>query len=69
MKQDPVTQATMGAVNRFNETFNRHDVDGVMAAMIDDCLFESTSPPSDGGRVRGVDVMRVRDGKAAGKRS
>ena len=28
---------------RFNEAFNRHDVDAVMAAMTDDCVFESTS--------------------------
>jgi hypothetical protein len=32
----------------FNEAFNRHDVDGMMALMTDDCLFENTSPPPDG---------------------
>ena len=37
--------ATAEAVDRFNEAFNRHDVDGVMAAMTDDCVFENTSPP------------------------
>ena len=37
--------ATLAAVDRFNEAFNRHDVDAVMAAMTDDCVFESTSPP------------------------
>jgi ketosteroid isomerase-like protein len=105
------------AVERFNEAFNAHDVDAVMAAMTDDCVFESTSPPlgerhegvdavraawesffvssptahfdaeeiiatgdrcvvrwayswtddAGGGRVRGVDVIRVRDGKVAEK--
>ena len=110
-------RATLDAVDRFNEAFNRHDVDAVMAAMTDDCVFESTSPPngerhvgpaavraawaaffdssptarfdtedliatgdravaqwrytwSDDGterHVRGVDVMRVRDGKVAEK--
>ena len=110
--------ATLAAVDTFNEAFNRHDVDAVMAAMTDDCVFESTSPPAgerhvgqdavraawegffaasptahfdgeevivtgdrcivrwiytwqqDGGgegRVHGVDVIRVRDGKVAEK--
>ena len=38
--------ATLAAVDRFNEAFNRHDVDAVMDAMTDDCVFESTSPPA-----------------------
>jgi ketosteroid isomerase-like protein len=112
------TTATVAAVDTFNEAFNRHDVDAVMAAMTDDCVFESTSPPmgerhvgqsavraawedffgstptaqfdaedviatadrcvvqwrftwkNDDGTesaVRGVDVIRVRDGKIAEK--
>jgi ketosteroid isomerase-like protein len=115
---DDETLATLEAVDRFNEAFNRHDVDAVMAAMTDDCVFESTAPPlgerhagqhavraawdafftstptahfdsedviatgdrcvvqwrftwknDDGttGSVRGVDVIRVRDGKVAEK--
>jgi ketosteroid isomerase-like protein len=115
---DDETSATLEAVDRFNDAFNRHDVDAVMAAMTDDCVFESTSPPlgerhvgqravraawddffdstptahfdsedviatgdrcvvqwrfswknDDGstGTVRGVDVIRVRDGKVAEK--
>jgi ketosteroid isomerase-like protein len=108
---------TREAVDRFNVAFNRHDVDAVMAAMTDDCVFESTAPPfgerhvgqaavrlaweaffaaspaahfdaeevvttgdrcvvlwrytwRDGateGAIRGVDVIRVRDGKVAEK--
>lgn len=108
---------TIAAVERFNDAFNAHDLDAVMAAMTDDCVFESTSPPlgerhvgqaavraawegffassptahfdteemivdgdrlvarwvyswnddSGHGRVRGVDVIRVRDGKVAEK--
>jgi ketosteroid isomerase-like protein len=112
------TAATIAAVERFNEAFNDHDVDAVMATMTDDCVFESTSPPfgerhegpaavrtawegffgstptahfdtedliavgdrcvvqwrftwtnDDGSRgaVRGVDVIRVRDGKVSEK--
>jgi ketosteroid isomerase-like protein len=110
--------STVAAVDTFNEAFNRHDVDAVMAVMTDDCVFESTAPPEgerhvgqaavraaweaffgatptahfdaedviatadrcvvqwrftwkndDGtdGTVRGVDVIRVRDGKVAEK--
>jgi cation diffusion facilitator family transporter len=114
----PSGDGTTAAVDRFNEAFNRHDVDAVMAAMTDDCVFENTSPPNgdrfegqeqvrgaweaffaasptahfdaedvitDGDRcivqwrytwsnddgttdsIRGVDVIRVRDGKVAEK--
>jgi ketosteroid isomerase-like protein len=109
---------TREAVDRFNDAFNRHDVDAVMELMTDDCVFENTSPPhgqryegaaqvraaweeffaaspdahfegedvivagdrcvvqwhytwtnDDGsaGSIRGVDVVRVRDGKVAEK--
>ena len=106
---------------RFLDAFARHDVDGVMAAMTDDCVFENTWPAPDGerhvgqaavrrfwerffretpsaafeteevfasgsrcvvrwlfrwrnvdgtaGHVRGVDLLRVRDGKVAEKLS
>ena len=113
---DAETRATLEAVQRFNEAFNRHDVGGVMAMMTADCVFENTQPSPDGerfvgaaavrafwtrffdstpgarfeteeifatgdravvrwvfhwddadGHVRGVDVMRVRDGKVAEK--
>jgi ketosteroid isomerase-like protein len=110
--------ATRAAVDAFNEAFNAHDVDSVMACMTEDAVFESTAPPAgerhegaaavraaweaffaasptahfdaeevvttddrcivrwvyswrdDGGaeqRLRGVDVLRVRDGKVAEK--
>ena len=109
---------TQAVVDRFNEAFNRHDVDAIMQCMTADCVFENTQPPPDGerfvgaaavrgfwrrffestpgarfvteeifatgdralvrwvfhwddsgGHVRGVDVMRVRDGKVAEKLS
>jgi len=56
---DQTTAATIAAVNRFNEAFNRHDVDGVMAAMTADCVFEDTSPAPDGGRYQGQAVVRA----------
>jgi ketosteroid isomerase-like protein len=113
----PSDAETRAAIDRFNDAFNRHDVDAVMAAMTSDCVFEDTSPPEGirhegaaavrgvwaafftssptahfdaedvivagdrcvvrwrytwtdddgGGSVRGVDVVRVRDGLVAEK--
>ena len=54
---DDQDTATLAAVDRFNDAFNRHDVDAVMAAMTDDCVFESTSPPA-GERHTGQDAVR-----------
>lgn len=48
---------TAAAVERFNIAFNAHDVDAVMAAMTDDCVFEDTSPP-DGRRHEGHHEVR-----------
>jgi len=53
-----VSEDTRAAVDRFNDAFNRHDVDAVMAAMTDDCVFESTSPPH-GERVEGQAAVRA----------
>ena len=46
---------TAAAVERFNAAVNDHDVDAVVAAMTDDCVFESTRPP-DGDRHEGEDI-------------
>ena len=35
-------------VLKFNEAFNRHDVEGMMQLMSDDCVFENTAPAPDG---------------------
>lgn len=45
------------AVERFNDAFGRHDVDAVMAAVTDDCVFEDTTPP-DGRRYEGRQQVR-----------
>jgi ketosteroid isomerase-like protein len=47
---DPETAATLAGARRFLDAFARHDVDGVMAAMTDDCVFENTWPAPDGER-------------------
>ena len=52
------TKATLEAVERFNDAFGRHDVDGVMKAMTDDCVFENTCPPPDGERYEGKESVR-----------
>jgi len=49
---------TVAAVARFGEAFDRHDVDAVMAAMTEDCVFENTAPP-DGMRHEGQDAVRA----------
>lgn len=51
--------ATLDVVRRFNEAFGRHDVDGVMALMTDDCIFENTRPAPDGERHVGQAVVRA----------
>ncbi|MGO8949500.1 MAG: nuclear transport factor 2 family protein [Ktedonobacterales bacterium] len=58
MNVDLVSQATVEAVDRFNEAFNRHDVPAVMARMTEDCIFENTFPAPDGERFEGQDAVR-----------
>ena len=55
---DRSSAATIAAIERFNEAFNRHDVDAVMAAMTDDCVFDSTPAP-DGQRFEGQAEVRA----------
>jgi uncharacterized protein (TIGR03086 family) len=49
--------SALQAVARFSAAFDRHDLDGVMAAMTADCVFESTAPP-DGVRYQGQAAVR-----------
>ncbi len=55
---DELSASTLAAIERFNAAFNRHDVDGVMAAMTEDCLFENTGPAPDGERYQGAAAVR-----------
>lgn len=41
----------------FNEAFNRHDVDGMMSLMSEDCLFENTAPAPDGTAYHGKETV------------
>jgi ketosteroid isomerase-like protein len=49
---------TAATIEAFNEAFGRHDVDGVMALMTDDCVFENTLPTPDGERHVGQRAVR-----------
>lgn len=53
------TVETLDTINRFNDVFNKHDVDGVMALMTDDVVFENTSPSPDGERYEGQVAVRA----------
>ena len=57
---DPVTAKTLATIERFNEAFNRHDVDAIMALMTDDCVFEASAGPQvDGQRSEGKHAVRA----------
>ena len=49
----------LSVVRRFNDAFNRHDVDAIMALMTDDCVFENTRPAPDGTRYEGQAAVRA----------
>jgi len=46
-------QVTRTAVDKFNETFNRHDADMLAKLLTEDTVFEDTSPAPDGRRIEG----------------
>jgi len=41
-------ESSIRIVLEFNEAFNRHDVEGLMRLMSNDCVFENTDPAPDG---------------------
>jgi hypothetical protein len=41
-------ESAIRVVLGFNEAFNRHDIEGMMYLMSDDCIFESAGPAPDG---------------------
>ncbi len=50
--------STAAVIERFNDAVNQHDVERVMAAMTEDCVFENTSPFPDGTRFEGQAAVR-----------
>lgn len=53
------SKSTRSIIERFNEAFNSHDVDTIMALMTDDCVFKNTSPAPDGDRLVGQESVRA----------
>lgn len=49
----------MAVIDRFNETWNAGDLDGVLAMLTDDAVFENTSPAPDGTRYVGPEAIRT----------
>jgi len=49
---------TESVVDAFLAAFNRRDVDGIMALMTDDCVYESSSPAPDGTHLVGQQAVR-----------
>jgi steroid delta-isomerase-like uncharacterized protein len=45
-------------LDRFNEAFNAHDPEAMMALMTEDCIFENTFPPPDGRRYQGQAAVK-----------
>jgi ketosteroid isomerase-like protein len=51
--QNPQMSTTRMTIDRFNEAFNRHDVDALSRLFTSDTVFEDTSPAPDGRRIEG----------------
>jgi ketosteroid isomerase-like protein len=49
---DETTRATIEAVKRLDAAFDRGDLDAFMAAMTNDCVWESSPPPLMGNATR-----------------
>ena len=49
----------IAVVRAFNEAFNRGDVDGMMALMTEDCVYDNTYPPPDGSKYEGHAEVRT----------
>lgn len=59
MTDDTLAQLTRTVIERFNDAFNRQDLEQVMALMTADCVFENTFPPPDGTRHAGQAAVRA----------
>jgi len=57
-RMDGTDHETKTVVSEFLAAFNRRDVDGIMALMSDDCIYESPSPAPDGTQLIGQQAVR-----------
>lgn len=56
---DSETEQTLLVLRRFNQAFDQHAVDQIIALMTDDCVFENTYPAPDGTRLEGQAAVRA----------
>jgi len=59
VQPDPITAAAISIIHGYNDAFNRGDVDGVTAAMTDDCIVETPMAPPEGIRIQGQEAVRA----------
>jgi len=52
-------ESTPRLILNFNDAFNRHDINGMMQLMSDDCVFENTTPAPDGSIYVGKERVRL----------
>lgn len=50
---DALALETLAIVDRFNDAFERQDLDAIAELLTEDCVFESTGPAPDGTRFAG----------------
>ena len=55
---EDLTASTLATLARFNAALERRDVDGLLAELTEDTVFENTSPAPDVERYEGVAAMR-----------
>ena len=58
-QRESVEASTLATVQQFNEATTRREVNGMMALMTDDVVFENTFPPPDGERREGQAAVRA----------
>ena len=56
IRMSQIEEAIRVVIN-FNEAFNRHDVEGMMQWMSDDCVFENTNPAPNGTTYSGKETV------------
>ncbi|MBV8463091.1 MAG: nuclear transport factor 2 family protein [Acidimicrobiales bacterium] len=54
----PETDGAVEVVERFGQAWSAHDLEGALALLSEDCLFDATGPAPDGTAHRGPDAIR-----------
>lgn len=57
--QEPADADTCRLIQEYNDAFNAHDVEAMMALMTPDCVFENTYPAPDGTRYEGQAAVQA----------